>query len=257
MDHILRQIDAASPELLAYGPSEVDWHERAIATSRLLVPWLEENAHGLASYVSSIMNSPSDVRQAASDIATTIASSNELTANEELLAASARLQSSLDAEELLITNAGGTIVSKLIERYLISEASSWRLESNGASDYPDLFVRDFDYTFLPRFVKKSDQSYGSSLKGKMLRPVRVPDGLEIKTCKGRFAVDCHHAHAGLHLVLLFEKSKRSFSTTDVQVGFMRHDFYRLTDPKSPTTTLKASFNGEHFVSLLHRNNLMA
>ncbi|MEL6105087.1 MAG: hypothetical protein AAFU85_03590, partial [Planctomycetota bacterium] len=98
MDHIHRQIDEASAELIAYGPPEVDWHERAIATSRLLVPWLEEKAHGLSKYVSGVMNSPVDVRQAASDIAKMVSGSLELTANAELLAASDRLQSSLESE---------------------------------------------------------------------------------------------------------------------------------------------------------------
>ncbi|MFM8327719.1 MAG: hypothetical protein ACKN9U_22900, partial [Pirellulaceae bacterium] len=87
-----------------------------------------------------------------------------------------RLRSSLDYEELLISEAGGMVVSKLIERFLIEKSVGWKLESNGAA-----------------------------IKGKSQRPVRVPDGLEVKTCKGPFAVDCHHAHAGLHLVVRHQR----------------------------------------------------
>jgi len=68
------------------------------------------------------------------------------TGDDKLLA---RLRSALEYEELLIAEAGGTIVSKLIERYLINNSENWILESNGASDYPDLFFRDNDTACFP------------------------------------------------------------------------------------------------------------
>jgi len=111
-------------------------------------------------------------------------------------------------------------------------------------------LRDNDYSLLPKFQRGTKQVYGAAIKGKSRRPVRVPDGLEIKTCKGPFAVDCHHAHAGLHLVVLFNKTKKQFRVNDIQVAFMRAELYRITVPASPTTTLKASFNGQPFVSIL-------
>jgi hypothetical protein len=169
------------------------------------------------------------------------------TTNENLIS---RLRSALEYEELLISEAGGTVVSKLIERFLIDKSVDWNLESNGASDYPDLFFRDNDYSKLSKFQRVSKQIYGAALKGKSLRPVRVSDGLEVKTCKGPFAVDCHHAHAGLHLVVLFSKTRNQFRVNDIQVAFMRREFYRITVPASPTTTLKASFNGQNFISIL-------
>ena len=134
----------------------------------------------------------------------------------------------------------------------MERSTDWTLESNGASDYPDLFIRDNDYSMLPKFQRGATQVYGAALKGKSLRPLRVPDGLEIKTCKGSFAVDCHHAHAGLHLVELFNKARMLFRVDDIQIEFMRHDFYRITVPASPTTTLKASFNGQNYKSILRK-----
>lgn len=255
LNQILKQVQQAAGELDRYQPTEVDWRARANATCRQLVPWLAANANALCEYVDGAMNSPSDVRSAAEGLVRRVSDHPDFAADAEFQKTVTLLKQSLDSEALLITSAGGTVVSKLIERFLIEAATDWTMGSNGASDYPDLFIRDYDYSQLPRFVKKSDQTYGASLKGKQQRPVRVPDGLEIKTCKGSFAVDCHHAHAGLHLVLLFEKTPARFATKDVQIGFMRHELYRITKPASPTTTLKASFNGGHFVSLLDRNRL--
>ena len=74
------------------------------------------------------------------------------TTNENLIS---RLRSALEYEELLISEAGGTVVSKLIERFLIDKSVDWNLESNGASDYPDLFFRDNDYSKLSKFQRVS------------------------------------------------------------------------------------------------------
>ena len=158
----------------------------------------------------------------------------------------------LDRELFLLSMIGGEIMSKVIEKFLIENFQNGQLESNGRSDYPDLFLRSKSYDGLPSFVRIKDKTkvYGKALKGKKKRAVRVPDGLEIKTCKDRFAVDCHHAHAGLHLVMLFHGRTGSVEVTDVMAAFMRHDDYRITKPSTPTTTLKASFNGKNFVSLL-------
>jgi hypothetical protein len=157
----------------------------------------------------------------------------------------------LDREAVLLATVGGDVMSKVIEKFLIENFPGAHLESNGRSDYPDLFLRSKDYEGLSKFVRLKDKTkdYGAALKGKSKRAVRVPDGLEIKTCKGRFAVDCHHAHAGLHLALLFQGRKGSIEVSDIMIAFLRYADYRITQPASPTTTLKASFNDKNFVSL--------
>ncbi|MDZ4686002.1 MAG: hypothetical protein SH850_13115 [Planctomycetaceae bacterium] len=80
--------------------------------------------------------------------------------------------------------------------------------------------------------------------------MRVPDGLEIKTCRKVIRVDCHHSHPGLHLVLVFDKVGRMFSVTDVRVAFLQSSDYHVSERNTPTTTVKSSFNGDRFVSLL-------
>jgi hypothetical protein len=250
LKHVLKQVQEATPELSSTPPTSVDWSNRATKTCHLLVPWLEAHSRDLANYLTGVMNSPHDVRESAKLLIDRFLSETarrQSSADSKLLT---RLRSSLDYEELLISEAGGMVVSKLIERFLIEKSVRWKLESNGASDYPDLFLRDNDYSLLPKFQRGTKQVYGAAIKGKSHRPVRVPDGLEVKTCKGPFAVDCHHAHAGLHLVVLFSRAKNQFRVNDIQVAFMRSELYRITVPASPTTTLKASFNRQPFVSIL-------
>lgn len=250
LKHVLKQVQDAKPELSSTLPRDINWNTRATDTCKRLVPWLENHSTALATYLTGVMNSPNDVRESVKLLVDRFrleTAGKQSKADNRLIV---RLRSALEYEELLIAEAGGTVVSKLIERFLIDKSENWNLESNGASDYPDLFFRDNDYSTLSKFQRGSKQVYGAALKGKSLRPVRVPDGLEVKTCKGPFAVDCHHAHAGLHLVVLFNKARKQFRVNDIQIAFMRQEFYRNTVPASPTTTLKASFNGQNFISIL-------
>ena len=253
LSHVLNQIDLAKFELSAYEPIDVDWHARCVWVAQRLVSWLHQESGSLAEFVTRVMNSPLDVRRAVSELVENMRQLQGLRSDQILEDKFDALTESLDYEKMLLSETGGTVVSKLVERFLIARSTEWTLESNGASDYPDLFLRTDDYSALPEFRRGKDQVYGASLKGKLKRPVRVPDGLEIKTCKRNFAVDCHHAHVGLHLVLIFNYTKNFFQVTDILIGFLRHELYRITVPASPTTTLKASFNGQHFVSILHQS----
>jgi hypothetical protein len=81
---------------------------------------------------------------------------------------------------VLLGYVGGDVVSKIVEKYLINQYPEGSLESNGASDYPDLFFRSDDYSQLPAFTRGKGQTYGAATKGKAKRPVRIPDGLESK-----------------------------------------------------------------------------
>jgi len=247
--HVRHQLKQAANELRTYPPEEIDWPTRASSACERLVPWLVESAAGLCKYVEHVMNSPTEVRIAIDDLLSLVDQNPDFASDEKYKALAKLIRSALDYETLLISQAGGTVVSKLIEKFLIENSSEWELESNGASDYPDLFFRGDDYSQLPAFTRGKGNSYGAATKGKAKRPVRIPDGLEIKTCNQTFAVDCHHAHAGLYLVLIYVKAPDRFVVTDIFVGFMRHELYRITNPDSPTTTLKASFNGSAFVSV--------
>lgn len=245
IDVVTSQINAAKPELIAYPPSGFGWYKRSIETARELVPWLTEIAPELKIFVEEVVNSTKLVRDSWKKI---VAAAHRHIPSElhELM------NRELDREAILLNTVSGDVMSKVIEKFLIQNFPGGHLESNGRSDYPDLFLRSKDYSAIPRFARLKDKTkdYGAALKGAGGRPVRIPDGLEIKTCKNRLAVDCHHSHAGLHLVLIYCGSKGALEVTNILVAFMRHCDYRITKPASPTTTLKASFNGKNFVSLL-------
>ena len=86
---------------------------------------------------------------------------------------------------------------------------------------------------------------------KLQHPVRVPDGIEIKTCRKNLRVDCHHPHAGLHVELLYTESNRLFCVTDIQVGFLTTHDYRESNRNTTSTTVKYSFGGERFVRVMY------
>ena len=52
------------------------------------------------------------------------------------------------------------------------------------------------------------------------------------------------------MALVFKTPDGLFEVSDILVAYMGYEDYRVTRPSSPTTTLKASFNGSNFVSLL-------
>jgi hypothetical protein len=132
--------------------------------------------------------------------------------------------------------------------YLIEHYPGGDLQANGKSDYPDLFLKSADYSGLVTFSMGGE--YGASLKGKNQRPVRVPDGIEIKTCRNTFHVDCHHSHVGLHIVLLYKENGRTMQMTDLLAGFLRESDYYISKINTGATTRKASFGPTRFVSLL-------
>jgi hypothetical protein len=157
-------------------------------------------------------------------------------------------------DDVLRASVTGEVVSNVVTKYLLDHHPASALRSNGRSDYPDIYLSTLDYSALPEFKRKkkvtAEDEYGAAVKGKQKRPVRVPDGLEIKTCRNRIAVDCHHPHAGLHLVLLFTETAKIFTVNDVRVAFLRASDYRESERNTTATTVKYSFNGDRFVSLL-------
>jgi len=242
---ITAQIDAAEGELKRYRPDSVGWRDRALSTARALLPWLIENAAGIQKYVQDVLNAPVVLRSMWNAIRA------QLTLPREQIEAFDR---QFDLDEVLRESVTGEVVSSVVTKYLIQNYPAAALKSNGRSDYPDLYLTTEDSSALPAFKRKkkgaADDEYGAALKGKLKRPVRVPDGLEIKTCRDRIAVDCHHPHAGLHLVLLFTESARVFTVSDLRVGFLTSGDYREAGRNTTATTVKYSFGGDRFVSLL-------
>lgn len=239
LDGILKQIARASKELSKYAPTEVNWRAQAEASAHVLVPWLRNSAGGLITCVNETLNAPRNVRNLWEKIKTDLVTSSPIVAD---------LDRSLERECVLFESITGDMVSSIVAKYLIASYPGGTLESNGRSDYPDLFLRSNDYTMLPCFTRGGD-TFGAALKGND-RPVRIPDGLEVKTCRNRVAVDCHYPHMGLHLVLLFEETDDAYNAKDVKIAFLSRRDYRKSSRTTRATTVKYSFGEKRFISLL-------
>jgi hypothetical protein len=238
------QIKAAGGDLRAYRPASVDWNASATATADTLIPWLVSIGPELKVYVQDVLNAPAVLRSMWSAIR------GHVNLPREQVEAFDR---QLTLDDVLRESVTGEVISNVVTKYLLDHFPGAGLQSNGRSDYPDLYLSERDYSALPPFQRKkkvtTEDEYGAAVKGKQKRPVRVPDGLEIKTCRDRIAVDCHHPHAGLHLVLLFTQAARLFSVTDIRVAFLRTSDYRESQRNTTATTVKYSFRGDDFVSL--------
>jgi hypothetical protein len=242
LDFINEQIEGARADLEKYSPHEMDWPTRARATAQVLIPRLVYEAPGVKSFVEDVLNAPQELRRMWSSIRADV-----VLPQEQILA----FDRQLSLDDVLRESVTGEVVSKVVTKYLTEHLPS--LESNGRSDYPDLYLGSLDYSGLALFRRKregEDGEYGAALKGPAKRPVRVPDGLEIKTCRKSIRVDCHYAHAGLHLALVFREAGRVFTVNDLRVAFLRFTDYHESSRNTKTTTVKYSFNGDRFVSLL-------
>ena len=144
-------------------------------------------------------------------------------------------------------------MSIFVTGHLLARYPGRALAGNSKSDYPDLFIKTYDYSKLPARTR-NDKEIGAAVRGKERKPVRVPDGLEIKTSRNNANIDCHYPHVGLHLMLSFITTGERVAVDDVLAAFLRHDDYRITVPKTKATTLKASFSRALFVSLLPSPN---
>lgn len=240
---IKSQIKAAKADLRSYRPNTVDWNHRAASTAEKLIPWLIGVAPGMKGYVQDVLNAPPMLRSMWKTIR------EHVDLPKEQIEAFDR---QLTFDDVLRESVTGEVVSNVVTKYLLEHYPGAELKYNGRSDYPDIYFSTLDYSALPPFSRKkkvtTDDEYGAALKGS--RPVRVPDGVEIKTCRERIAVDCHHPHAGLHLVLLFSEASRIFTVNDVRVAFLRSRDYRESQRNTTATTVKYSFSGDRFVSLL-------
>ncbi|MBX3358407.1 MAG: hypothetical protein KF745_08260 [Phycisphaeraceae bacterium] len=237
--HVIEQIKAAQPELESYAPVELAWYDRAMLAAKTLVPWLAKEAPSLRLYVEEVLNSPAQLRDVWAALRLQIDAPSEVARIDELLA----------MEGVLLDFVAGDTVSIVVTGRLRSRYPSGELVGNSKSDYPDLYIKTLDYSKLPTRTR-SDKELGAAVRGKEKKPVRVPDGLEIKTSRDNANIDCHYPHVGLHLMLSFITTGDRVVVDDVLVAFLRYADYRITEPKTKATTLKASFSRAPFVSLL-------
>jgi hypothetical protein len=236
---ILQQVDDAKAELDGYPPARFGWFDRATLTAKTLIPWLVEEAPGLRTYVEEVLNSPSLLRTAWAQLKRIVDSPAEI----------ARIDELLDREAVLLKFVAGDTVSIVVTGHLLARFPNGGLAGNSKSDYPDVFIRSLDYSKLP-VRNREDKEIGAAIRGKLRNPVRVPDGLEIKTARNGASIDCHYPHVGLHLMLSFVTTGGNVVVDDVLVSFLRKENYRIASRKTEATTVKASFGRSSFISLL-------
>jgi hypothetical protein len=203
-----------------------------------LVPWLESEATSLKARVEGVMNAPLLLRRDWDEARSRLGKSE-----------AERLQKLLDLEMVLLKSVPGDLVSNIVVTHLTDKYPKPTLAFNGKNDYPDIFLKDRDYSFLP-VRTRSQTEYGAAIKGKERRPVRIPDGLEVKTCRNVARVDCHHAHIGLHLLVVYSERNKLCQVSDVLLAFLSQADYKESQRRTPATTAKQSFGSKKFVSLL-------
>lgn len=191
-------------------------------------------------FVEEVLNSPSLLRQAWGGL------KGQIDAPAEV----ARIDELLTRESVLLAFVAGDTVSIVVTGHLLARFPGGALGGNSKSDYPDLFIKTNDYSKLP-VRSRDDEEIAAAVRGKDRKPIRVPDGLEIKTSRDNRSIDCHYPHVGLHLMLSFVTTGDRVVVNDVLAGFLRNGDYRITVPKTKATTLKASFSRTPFISLLH------
>jgi len=239
---ITGQIRQAATDLALYQPNEVDWLGRSEHAASIIIPWLVKNGDSLKMHVEGVLNAPLQLRRLWSEIR------GHVQLPKKQIEA---FDHQLSLDDILRESVTGEVVSKIITNFLLERNTDFK--SNGRSDYPDVYLGQLDYSQLPQFRRQrmdEGQEFGAALKGSSRRPVRVPDGLEIKTCRNSIRVDCHHPHLGLHLVLVFSEHKRTFKVVDLRIAFLARSDYHESNRNTSATTVKFSFNGERFISLL-------
>ncbi len=233
------QIESAQMELETYAPAEVDWYGRCLKTADAVVPWLRRIAPDLLGFCEEVYNSPEQLRELWA----------QYKHQHSLGSLAERIDLQLAREQVLIKEIAGDVVSRVMTDYMLADGVGRRLRPNGKSDYPDLFFGDYNYSELPKFDRRQNREYGAALKGSKQKPVRISDGVEIKTCRNAFQVDCHYNHMGLHVALFYTESKGRAKMCDLLAAFLRPGDYKVATRNTDTTTAKASFGAKQFVSL--------
>lgn len=203
------------------------------------MPWLVQEAPVLRAYVEDVLNSPALLREAWAALKTQIDEPADV----------ARIDELLKHEQVLLDFVAGDTVSIVVTGHLLARYPGSALGGNSKSDYPDLFIKTNEYSGLP-VRTRNDAEIGAAVRGPQRKPIRVPDGLEIKTSRDNANIDCHYPHVGLHLMLSFITTGERVAVDDVLAAFLHKDDYRISVRRTEATTVKASFSRAPFISLL-------
>jgi hypothetical protein len=239
--HVLSQIKRDAESLAQLVPA-LPWQQRAETAARRFLSRLFAVAPGLIREVELTLNSPQIIRITWEQIKAALQAVPVTEATKQQVAV---MDHELALEAKLLTVVTGEIVSHLMADFLCREVAG--LQQNNRSTYPDLYFDEFDYSQLP--PRRRGSALGPARKG--LLPSSVPDGVEIKSQRGkRIRVDCHHNHQGLHLVLTFDQAGDRWQVFDLYVAYLTQADYRRATRNTTATTEKFSFSQAPFISVL-------
>lgn len=239
--HVLSQIDRDSAGLSVVEPN-LGWKPRVEKAARQFIPRLVAIAPKLQQDVALTLNSPRIIRETWAKV------KNHLEAGKlpaEIKKSISVIDRELELEANLLSVITGETVSSLIADFLCREFPD--LRKNNRSTYPDLYFGSLDYSKLP--LRKRGYAVGPALRGG--NPTSVPDGIEIKSQRGRrIRVDCHHDHQGIHLVMTFDRENKVWSALDVYVAYLAKSDYARATRNTTATTEKFSFSHATFISAI-------
>lgn len=239
--HVLSQIEQDAKALSKLAPA-LPWQHRAEEVARSFLPRLLAIAPDLLSEVALVLNSPDHIRLTWETIKAAL---QLMPINTETRQQMAVLDRGLALEQNLLTVVTGETVSSLMADYLCREFSP--LRKNNRSTYPDLYFDHFDYCSLP--LRRRGHALGPARRGAL--PSSVPDGVEIKSQRGRrIRVDCHHPHQGLHLVMTLDQVEKVWKTFDLYVAYLTQADYQRATRNTTATTEKFSFSQAPFISAI-------
>jgi hypothetical protein len=239
LKYVLAQVRADKQALDALPYAK--WFNRVQKGVRSFVPDLISYAPDLRNEVKLTLNSPKLIRDAWRRINALLLDGG---LPQNVINEASFLTSELERESYLFAKITGETVSSLISDFLCKIRPDIR--ENNRSTYPDLYFDWSDYDMLPKRTKSNPR--GPALKG--TRPTSVPDGVEVKSQRGKsIRVDCHHPHQGMHLVLTFDKVKHSWEVYDVYIAYLSGGDYRQAARNTTATTEKFSFGQAPFISV--------
>ena len=235
--HVFDVLDAPETieELGHYGPPGFDWNDRVREAVSIFLPLLVNLAPVLASQSVEPFNSAAeldeylhgdDTQSVLLSIPNTSPESQE-TAMRWIEYCRRRARRAARATP----NVESQQISAEVRRFLLSADGIGGIAvDNGNSIYPDLYLANFDYSFLP-FQSRSNPIDGPCLRNREdPRPSNVPDGCEIKTNQSeKLKIDAHGAHPGLHVGITWGFDESRVTIYDVWVAYIRELDYTISN----------------------------
>ena len=240
--------DVTQRELRSYNSNSINWIDRTRATLDDFLPIASDLATYVCDTVPRRLNSAYKLEELY------LKQKNYFLTDQKL---SSWIK---DFEENLLVNTEivGSLESQQVSAEIQRQVFNWhglssKIFNNGNSIYPDFIFKDRDYSSLPFQSRQTGTVHGPCLQGKKNpKPSNVPDGVELKTNRGkRMRVDAHAPHIGLHLAFTWNFSEIGHvEINGAWLAFITESDHKEATRNSKTTTVKYSFGQDKFISLL-------